>query len=62
MICGRCGWFMPADCTCRRDTDRLAALRLKDAMEKRHREAVARALQSARTVEGWVAGRWRTAG
>jgi hypothetical protein len=45
-ICQRCGWLIPTDCTCR--TDELGAARLRDVVERRHREAVARARSS-----GW---------
>lgn len=62
MICGRCGWFIPTDCTCRRNVDRLAAARFRDVAEKRHREAVARALRSGWAIDRAVAGLWRAAG
>lgn len=45
-ICQRCGWLIPTDCTCR--TDELGAARLRDVVERRHRESVARARAS-----GW---------
>ena len=48
-ICRRCGWLIPTDCTCRGQTDQLSAVRLKDLVEKRHRESVARAYES-----GWA--------
>jgi hypothetical protein len=47
-ICERCSWFIPTDCTCRRRSDELAAIRLKRLVADRHREAVARAYRS-----GW---------
>jgi hypothetical protein len=51
-ICLRCGWIHPTDCTCRWQDDPLAALRLRNAVERRHQEAVARAMQSGRRPAG----------
>jgi hypothetical protein len=61
MICGRCGWFTPSDCTCPRETDRIAAAQLKEAVEHRHRQSVARAHASGWAVDRWLAGKWRAA-
>jgi hypothetical protein len=52
MICDRCGWFIPTDCTCRRDIGADAAAQLKLAVELRHVQAVAQARAS-----GWVVDR-----
>jgi hypothetical protein len=43
IICDRCGWFIPNDCTCRWHSDELARVRLRGKVEKRHRESVTRA-------------------
>jgi hypothetical protein len=48
IICERCGWFIPTDCTCRRELDELSVLRLKHVVADRHRQSVARARES-----GW---------
>jgi hypothetical protein len=48
IICDRCGWLIPTDCTCRRQLDQLSVLRLKHDVADRHRQSVARAHRS-----GW---------
>jgi hypothetical protein len=48
IICKRCGWLIPVDCTCHWQTDELSVTRLKGVVESRHRESVARAY-----VSGW---------
>lgn len=62
MICERCGWFVPADCTCLKDTDRIAAAALAAATARRHRQSVARARASGWAVDGGPVGnRWAAA-
>jgi len=51
IICERCGWLIPTDCTCRRKADELSVARLKGLVADRHRESVARAYES-----GWPDG------
>jgi hypothetical protein len=46
IICQRCGWLIPVDCTCR--TDELSQARLKGVVEDRHQESVDLAYRS-----GW---------
>jgi hypothetical protein len=43
IICDRCGWFIPSDCTCDWRADQLSRARLRSKIEQRHRESVARA-------------------
>lgn len=43
MICERCGWVFPADCTCGWRADELSRARLRGEVEHRHRESVVRA-------------------
>lgn len=52
IICIRCGWVVPTDCTCRRQADELSAVRLERVVAARHRAAVARACRS-----GWAVSR-----
>ncbi|GAA1232401.1 hypothetical protein GCM10009608_79960 [Pseudonocardia alaniniphila] len=52
IICVRCGWLIPNDCTCRRQADELSTVRLKGVVADRHRASVARACKS-----GWPAER-----
>ena len=51
IICTRCGWLIPTDCTCRREADQLSAARLKGVVADRHRASVARATKSGWPVE-----------
>jgi hypothetical protein len=51
IICERCGWLVPVDCTCHRGTDELSRVRLRSEVADRHREAVRRAHRS-----GWPGG------
>ena len=50
IICERCGWLIPNDCTCRRQRDELSVAGLRRVVAERHRQAVARAYAS-----GWAA-------
>ncbi|WP_433558707.1 hypothetical protein ACQPWY_09860 [Pseudonocardia xinjiangensis] len=50
MICGRCGWFLPADCTCRQVADPSSMERLREAVERRHRESRDRAHKTMAAV------------
>jgi hypothetical protein len=43
MICERCGWLIPGDCTCHWLADELSRVRLRGVVEQRHRESIARA-------------------
>jgi len=54
IICERCGWVIPADCTCRQQWDELSVLRLKHIMADRHRQSVARAHESGWPVSSAV--------
>lgn len=54
IICERCGWLIPVDCTCCRPrTDELSVAALKRVVANRHRESVARAYRSG--WPGWSA-------
>jgi hypothetical protein len=48
IICDRCGWLIPTDCTCRRHSDELSVVRLQGVVADRHRKSVERAYES-----GW---------
>lgn len=43
IICERCGWLIPGDCTCGWHADELSRVRIRGMVEQRHRESVARA-------------------
>ena len=54
LFCGRCGWMIPDDCTCRR-TNRSDAIGAVRDVNRRHVEAVLRARMSDLVGKGWAA-------
>lgn len=53
MICERCGWSAPVDCTCVQHGGRITASEVKVTVERRHhRQAVARV-----SLSEWAVGR-----
>lgn len=61
IICERCGWLFPGDCTCGWHADELARIRLRGEVEQRHRESVARARRVRWAVPAAGLGRERRA-